>query len=175
MSEQPALNIRQFLPTDIAPVHELFVNGLMEFSGEAELEFRRYVNHSLKDDMADIPAQYLASPRSNFWVAESAGLVVGMVAIQPGEAAEEAELRRMSVSPLVRRQGVGRRLLETAEDFCRDQGYRRICLSSVDLLAPALEMYLRFGYTTVKEEPYGDPPHRPIVVHHMAKDLDQVI
>ena len=108
-------------------------------------------------------------------MAESAGLVVGIVGIQPKEAAEEAELRRMSVSPLVRRQGVGRRLLETAEDFCRQQGYRRICLSSVDLLAPALELYRKHGYTTEKEEPYGDPPNRSMIVHHMAKDLDQVL
>ena len=77
-------------------------------------------------------------------------------------------MRRMSVSSSVRRQGIGRRLLETTEDFCRDKGYRRICLSSVHILEPALAMYRRFGYTTVKEESYG-----ALTVHHLVKELDE--
>ncbi len=78
----------------------------------------------------------------------------------------------MSVSSSARRQGIGRRLLETTEDFCRANGYRRICLSSVEILQPALAMYRRFGYTTVKEEPYGDATGRQITVHHLVKELD---
>lgn len=171
MTGTPAPIIRTYLPADLAQVQELFASGLMEFAGEIESEVRRYVDHSLQDDMADITGHYLSHPRSNFWVADSYGLVVGIVGIQPREAEEEAELRRMSVSSAVRRQGLGQRLLATTEDFCREQGYSRICLSSVDMLQPALKMYRRFGYRTVKEEPYGDPPHRPIIVHHMVKEL----
>ena len=92
---------------------------------------------------------------------------MGIVGIQPREQEEEAELRRMSVSSSARRQGIGRRLLETTEEFCRDKNYLRICLSSVHILQPALAMYRRFGYTTVKEEPYG-----PLTVHHLVKELD---
>ena len=172
MSGQAALNIRTFMPDDLAQVHELFVNGLMEFAGGMEREVRSYVDHSLKDDMADIPGNYLSHPRGNFWVAESGGLVLGIVGIQPREQEEEAELRRMSVSSSARRQGIGRRLLETTEDFCRGMGYLRICLSTVHILRPALAMYQRFGYTTVKEETYGDPPDRPLTVHHLVKELD---
>ena len=172
MSDQADLNIRTFIPGDFAQVQELFVNGLMEFAGGMEREVRSYVDHSLKDDMADIPGHYLSHPRSNFWVAESGGVVVGIVGIQPREMEEEAELRRMSVSSSVRRQGIGRRLLETTEDFCRGKGYLRICLSSVHILQPALAMYRSFGYRTVKEETYGDPPNRPMTVHHLVKELD---
>lgn len=174
MSAQAAINLRTFLPSDLDQVHELFVSGLMEFAASVEEEVRSYVDHSLKDDLADIPGSYLSHPRSNFWVAESAGptvVIVGIVGIQPRELEEEAELRRMSVSSSVRRQGIGRSLLEATEDFCRDKGYRRICLSTVEILKPALAMYLRYGYTTVKEEPYGEPPHRPITVHHLVKEL----
>ncbi len=171
MSGQPTINIRTFLPADLVQVHELFVRGLMEFAGGVEREVRRYVDDSLKDDMADIPGNYLSHPRSNFWVAESsdpAVVIVGIVGIQPREFDEEADLRRMSVSSTVRRQGIGRRLLETTEDFCRERGYRRICLSSVHILEPALAMYRRFGYTTVKEESYG-----ALTVHHLVKELDR--
>ena len=167
MSEQAALNIRTFIVDDLAQVHELFVSGLMEFAGGVESEVRRYVDHSLNDDLADIPGHYLSHPRSNFWVVESGGAVVGIVGIQPRELEGEAELRRMSVSSSARRQGIGRKLLETTEDFCREKGYRRICLSTVAILQPALAMYRRFGYETVKEEPYGS-----LNVHHLVKELD---
>ncbi len=172
MSGQAALSIRTFQPDDLAQVRELFVSGLLEFASGLEQEVRRYVDHSLEDDMADIPGNYLSHPRSNFWVAVSGGVVVGIVGIQPREKQEEAELRRMSVSSSVRRRGIGRKLLQTTEDFCRDKGYVRICLSSVTILEPAIVMYHNFGYRTVKVEPYGDPPHRPIIVHHMVKELD---
>ncbi len=174
MSEPAGLNIRTFVPTDLAQVRELFASGLMEFAAGVEHEVRRYVDHSLNDDLADIPGHYLSHPRANFWVVEYGGppvAIVGIVGIQPREREEEAELRRMSVSSSVRRQGIGRGLLETTEDFCREQGYRRICLSTVHILGPALAMYRRFGYTMVKEETYGDPPHRPLIVHHLEKEL----
>ena len=77
----------------------------------------------------------------------------------------------MSVSSSVRRQGIGRLLLETVESFWREHGYRRICLSTVDILQPALAMYRRSGYVTMNEERYGDQPNRPIVVHHLVKEL----
>ena len=174
MSGQADLNIRTFIPTDLAQVRELFVSGLMEFAGDMEHEVRRYVDHSLNDDLADIPVHYLSHPRSNFWVAESSGpsvAILGIVGIQPREREEEAELRRMSVSSSARRQGIGRRLLETTEVFCREQGYRRICLSTVHILLPALAMYQSFGYRIVNEETYGDPPDRPLIVHHLVKEL----
>ena len=99
--------------------------------------------------------------------------IAGIVGIQPTEVEEEAELRRMSVSSSARRRGIGRRLLETTEDFCREKGYRRICLSTVGILQPALAMYGGNGYTTMKEEPYGDGPHRPLTVHYLVKELYQ--
>jgi hypothetical protein len=34
-------------------------------------------------------------------------------------------------------------------------------------------MYRKYGYTTVKEEPLGEPPHRSIIVHYLVKELAQ--
>ena len=104
-------------------------------------------------------------------MAESEQSVVGIVGIQPTENEDEAELRRMSVSSSFRRRGLGRRLLETTEDFCRDQGYRRIVLSTVDILQPALSMYKSNGYTPVKIEPYSVPPKGKMNAHYLVKEL----
>jgi GNAT superfamily N-acetyltransferase len=171
MSGQPTLNIRDFLPADLPQVQDLFASGLIEFAGEIKRGARRYVEQALKDDMADIPVHYQAHARGNFWVVESQDSVVGIVGIQPTENEEEAELRRMSVSSTVRRQGVGRLLMETTEDFCRSQGYLRIVLFTVDILQPALAMYQNNGYTLVKVEPYGVPPHGQVNVHYLVKEL----
>ena len=171
MSSQPTFNIREFVPADLVQVQELFASGLIEFAEGIEQGVRRYVDHALKDDMADIPTYYQAHARGNFWVAEFLDSVVGLVGIQPTGKEQEAELRRMSVSSSVRRQGVGRRLLETTEDFCRSQGYCRIVLSTVDILWPALAMYHNNGYALVKVEPQGVPPHGQVNVHHLVKEL----
>jgi len=175
MSSQPTFNIREFVPADLVQVQELFASGLIEFAEGIEQGVRRYVDHALKDDMADIPTYYQSHARGNFWVVESLDSVVGLVGIHPTEKEEEAELRRMSVSSSVRRQGVGLRLLETTEDFCRSQGYRRIVLSTVDILRPALAMYHNNGYTLVKVESQGVPPHGQVNVHHLVKELYPIV
>ena len=64
MNGQSDIIIRTFRPADLDQVLELFVSGLMEFAGDAEREVRSYVDHSLKDDLADIPGNYLSHPLS---------------------------------------------------------------------------------------------------------------
>lgn len=146
--------IRTVQPSDAEAVRHLFARGMMDFATGFEEDMRAYVQHSLADDLADIPFHYLTPPGSHFWVAELDGQVVGIVGIQRRSDAE-AELRRMSVATQHRRQGVGWMLLETAEAFCRKQGYQRIRLTTVDLLQPAIALYQKFGFQLVGQEPYG--------------------
>ena len=121
---------------------------------------------SLAGDLADISFHYLRSPGNHFWVAEVEGQIKGVVGIQ-GKDEREAELRRMSVAGDARRQGIGWALLETTENFCREQGYRQIRLTTVTLLQPAIAMYTRFGYQLAGEDQYGE-----IAGQHFGKLLD---
>ena len=159
------LKIHTFQPSDTEAVHHLFARGMMDFAAGFEEDIRAYVRHSLADDLADIPSHYLKEPGGHFWVAELDGQVVGMVGIQRRSDAE-AELRRMSVASEARRQGIGWKLLEATETFCREQGYQRIRLTTVDLLQPAIAMYQKFGFQLVGEERYGQ-----IVGKHFVKNL----
>ena len=129
----------------------MFAQGLLDFAGDYLPQVSDYVRDSLKDDLADIPANYLDQPGSCFWVAEVDGEIKGMVGIQH-RSDEEAELRRMSVASDARSQGIGRQLLETVEDFCRKWGYARIRLTTHMMLEPAIALYRKNGYCMVADE-----------------------
>ena len=159
------VKIRTFHPDDADPVRRLFARGQRDFAAGLESAVERYIQLSLSADLADIPRHYLSEPGSHFWVADVAGQVKGMVAVQRRSDAE-GELRRMSVAADARRQGIGWQLLETVEDFCRQRGYQRITLSTVTQLQPAIAMYRKFGFQQVGEEPYDT-----MTVQFFVKDL----
>lgn len=159
------LTIRTFRTSDAQAVRQLFATSLMDFAGDLEEAVSAYVAHSLSDDLADIPRHYLSEPGNHFWVAEAGGQVAGMVGIQR-RSPEEAELRRMSVAAGQRRRGIGGKLLDVAEVFCQQQGYRRVRLTTVSLLQPAIAMYRQHGYRLVGEEQFGQ-----VTGQHFVKDL----
>ena len=153
------------IPNFFACTINLFASGLMGFAGENQAEFSRYVQHSLDDDLADISGNYLDSPLNHFWVAEAGDRIVGIVGVQ-WRTDEEAELRRMSVTPDVRRQGIGLGLLKTVEDFCRKSGYKRLKLITVSQMSAAIAMYQKFGFRLAGEENYGR-----LLGQHFVKEL----
>ena len=159
------LKIRTFQPQDAEPVRHLFAQGQLDFAAGITETIQAYIQESLADDLSDIPANYLRQSGSHFWVAEIAGLIKGIVGIQR-RSNHEAELRRMSVSADSRRQGIGWKLLETTEAFCRSNGYHHIRLTTVTHLQPAIAMYLRFGYHLTEEEQFGQ-----IMGQHFIKRL----
>lgn len=147
------VKIRTFRPSDSESARNLFSQGQMDFAAGLEEPVQRYIDLSLSADLADIPRHYLTESGSHFWVAEVRGAVQGMVGVQR-RSEEEGELRRMSVAAGARRQGIGWKLLEAVEAFCREQGYHRIALSTVNYLQPAMAMYLKFGFRLVDQKPY---------------------
>ena len=148
------VSIRTYQPADAEAVRQLFTRGQMDFAAGLEASVEAYIRRSLAADLADITSHYLGDPGSHFWVADVDGEVKGMVGVQRRDE-EEAELRRMSVAADTRRRGIGWKLLETVEAFCREKGYRRISLSTVTQLQPAIAMYRKFGYELADEGTYG--------------------
>ena len=147
--------IRTFEDTHYSEVRSLFERSLLEFSGNYVTGMRSYVQSSLADDLIDIKKHYFAALSNHFWVAEVDGVVKGMVGIE-SKGNGTAELRRMSVDKEVRRLGIASKLIEVAEDFCKSSGYKRISLTTVTLLVPAIKLYEKYGYTLQGEESYGD-------------------
>ncbi len=83
---------------------------------------------------------------------------------------DTAPRRWFLVAPGARGGGLGRRLLEAALDFSRDQGYRRVTLWTVDLLGAAAHLYRARGFRLVGRRS-GAPWGVPLVEERYEMDL----
>lgn len=93
---------------------------------------------------------HLDGTRDGFWTFSKNGLIEGGITIDGTKVATEgAHLRWFILSPEVRGQGFGNRLMEEAISFCRKNGYGRIYLWTFEGLHPARHLYEKFGFKLV--------------------------
>jgi GNAT superfamily N-acetyltransferase len=96
---------------------------------------------------------YVAKPLADFvlagngrlWVAELNERIVGSIAVVDADNGE-GQLRWFLLAPDARGTGAGRRLLDTALAYCREQRMPRVFLWSFSDLAAALTLYERAGF-----------------------------
>jgi GNAT superfamily N-acetyltransferase len=118
------LEIRPFRNADGPRVRELVVevNRLLS-PPDLRDAFEAYIERALADEIDRIEAYY-AEHGGGFWVATLRGRVVGMFGLERASP-DAMELRRMYVDPAARRVGIGRGMLQHAEDECRRRGFRK--------------------------------------------------
>jgi putative acetyltransferase len=145
------IDIRAFAAGDAGAVRELFirVNRLLA-PAEMREAFETYIARSLTEEI-DRLADYYSERNGGFWVAIDDERLIGMFGLEP-LADGAMELRRMYVDPDVRRRGVGRRMLDFAEQECRRSNRPRMNLSTSELQREALALYRNAGYKLVREE-----------------------
>jgi GNAT superfamily N-acetyltransferase len=99
-------------------------------------------------------AEFVRQPstRQCLWIAESAGRIVGSIAIVP-TTEEIAQLRWFLVHPSARGGGLGKRLLQEAIAFAKDRGFPAIALWTVSALTAASHLYRSVGFRKVEEKP----------------------
>lgn len=96
--------------------------------------------------------QRLDPARDGFWTAVRAGRVEGAIAIDGARAGTQgAHLRWFILSAALRAQGVGKRLLHEAVEFCRQRGYARVYLWTFQGLEPARHLYEKSGFRLVEQ------------------------
>lgn len=94
----------------------------------------------------------LGNSRNAIWVAESAGRIVGSVAIDGEDLGNnEAHLRWFMLDDGCRGGGVGRRLLTEAVDFCDRQNFSAIQLWTFKGLDAARRLYESLGFELTRE------------------------
>jgi GNAT superfamily N-acetyltransferase len=91
------------------------------------------------------------SSRERIWITEKEGRILGSVAIVKFSEGE-AQLRWLLLDPSIRGQGIGRRLVGEALDFCREAGYSSVFLWTVNTLMAAINLYQSFGFRKTQEQ-----------------------
>jgi GNAT superfamily N-acetyltransferase len=90
--------------------------------------------------------------RDRVWVAMEARAPRGALTIEgprPDLGKESARLRFFILDESLRGQGLGRRMLSEALQFCRDQGYGCVYLTTLPGLDAALRLYHEQGFRLV--------------------------
>ncbi len=104
---------------------------------------------------------YVAVPLSEFvirhkeneriWIVEKGGEVRGSIAIVDAGNAS-AQLRWYIVSEELQGRGIGKRLIDAAIRFSKEQKYGKIILWTVDEQKAAIDIYRKNGFTLIEEK-----------------------
>jgi ribosomal protein S18 acetylase RimI-like enzyme len=102
----------------------------------------------MTDDYAEVVR------RHRVIVAEGGGEIVGMVVL--GVDDEGFFVDNVAVAPSHQGTGVGKALLEHAEDAARDAGFDSIYLYTHELMVENLQLYSRIGFAEYDRRPHGE-------------------
>ena len=128
---------------------------LAEYYSELSRRFKGGFEVSLSRDP---DATDMMSPRGAFFVAMSDGLPLGCVGLK-GTGGELAEIKRLWVAPSARGLGVGRRLMDSAENVARNLSVKILRLDTKSARPEARQLYRSSGWTEIErfnDDPYPD-------------------
>jgi ribosomal protein S18 acetylase RimI-like enzyme len=143
--------------------HEFHVCGVpthLRSLGDREQWDRSYLREAL--------GKIIKSEDSEIFVAEVAGKLAGLIEVyvrQDGDEAtlvkyQYAELQSLMVSGPFRRNGVGTRLVEVAQQWAREKGATEMRLGVWEFNEAAREFYEAVGFRTLKRRMVAELPVR---------------
>jgi putative acetyltransferase len=131
--------IRDWQPSDRTVAANLIRSVLHEYRLECEPD-------GADRDVLTVEESYWAKG-GEFWVVEQQQRLVGTAAYYPvARGTNAVEIRKMYLLPEVRRQGLGRFLLQNLESAIAQQGYQQIWLETASVLFEAVRLYESSGY-----------------------------
>ena len=107
------------------------------------LPFEAYVARTVAEYMLE------NQNRGQVWQAEHEGQLVGCIAIAH-RSNNRAQLRWLVVRPEHRGTGLGRRLVDAAMTYCRDEGFEAVFLETTDGLDASMRIYEKLGFEVVR-------------------------
>ncbi|MDH3821276.1 MAG: GNAT family N-acetyltransferase [Gammaproteobacteria bacterium] len=109
------------------------------------LAFEAYVARTVAEYILD------AGAKGRIWIAERDGRLVGCTAIVLRDE-DRGQLRWVLVDQSARGLGLGKRLVNNALQFCRDNGCKEVFLETTDGLPESQALYDALGFEIVSHE-----------------------
>ncbi|QOZ53679.1 helix-turn-helix domain-containing GNAT family N-acetyltransferase [Bradyrhizobium sp. CCBAU 53338] len=141
--------------TDMDPRSDEARHCLGEYYAELGRRFKQGFDVSLSRDP---DAKDMRRPRGSFIVAMSDTLPIGCVGLK-GTDHGYAEIKRLWVAPAARGLGLGKRLMDVAEDAARSLGIALLRLDTNSALPEAGRLYRTTGWREIprfNDDPYPD-------------------
>lgn len=112
------------------------------------------------DPTTDDLFHLFSEPFSKYWILEVDGQVAGGAGIFPTEGLPNGccELVKLYLSPELRGQGWGKKLIEACVESANEFGYEQIYLETMPELNMALKLYESCGFDQL-EAPMGNSGH----------------
>lgn len=120
-----------------------------------------------RTDVADVRAR-MSRPGAGFLVidGEAPGTLAAAVYLE--RRGDRGYFGLLSVDPAAQRRGLGRRLVDTAEDWCRAHGCVALDLDVVNLRVELPGFYCAMGFAPVGTAPFKD-------VHKLKRPAEMVL
>ena len=96
--------------------------------------------------------KYIINKGGKIFFAETAGNIIGTVALMPTKNKLVFELTKMAVKPEYRNKGIGKKLLKKCVDYSKTNNHSSIILYSNKKLNNAIHLYRNFGFKEIKME-----------------------
>ena len=146
-ADPPVTIARGYLPGAIGRIAELHGTYYA-----AHWQFGLFFEAKVATELASFLKAY-DGQRDGLWLAVVDGRIEGSIVIDGSHADDQgAHLRWFILSDALRGKGAGRRLIASAVDFCRANGYPRIYLWTFEGLDAARHLYESTGFKLERQE-----------------------
>jgi N-acetylglutamate synthase-like GNAT family acetyltransferase len=139
------IQIRRAVPDDASQIASLLHSSFVEYESSYTAEaFAATIctPEKIRERMGEGPV----------WIALKNGIIVGTVSAMPKGSA--LYIRGMAVDPSARGSGTGRALLNVAEEFATEGGFKSLLLSTTPFLSSAIGLYENYGFQRSNDGPH---------------------
>ena len=129
------------------------------------------LNYTAVDQPPEVTAKRLGG--GTCFVATQGGRLVGTILVHPTYASNDCEwftrpgvacIHQFAVDPSLQGGGVGRRLLQRAEDWARDEGFAEVAMDTAEPATHLVAFYARLGYESVDTVQWPGKVYRSVVL-----------
>lgn len=148
----PQTKIRSWLKSDFKTVRKILTETWLDtYSFIPEEDILFHLDKFYSEEKLNI---LFIDPYTHCFITESDGLSSGWMKLYDNKSQKRFYVSSLYVLPQFQGSGIGKILMNKAEEIARQKGYDRIWLGVMKDNIKALEWYKKIGFNFVEEEPF---------------------